>query len=214
MFFDSVDGISVKNTDSVTYNNLVVGADQGFAKIFGFTNLWFINSTTTVRQSVYCNSSHECTLSCSGYPVNFIRMIALFYTVSCDASCVTCEGQFSNNCLSCQAGTSLVSGYCCPFGCSACSSITVCTTCSQGSYRIATPNANNRCSCIRGYYENANGICVPCTFSQYCETCELSLGNLVCLSCKCANHREIVDNGVCACIAGYQENVDSPGPYC
>ena len=139
-----------------------------------------------------------------------------FLCSSCDSSCSTCSGPLSTNCVTCTSGSPSVSGVCtvvCPNGCSACSSSTTCTTCTANVHRFAFPDSSHKCPCISGYYENSSGNCVSCPFSQYCETCELSTGNIACLTCRCANHREVI-NGFCKCISGYQEDTGSPGPNC
>ena len=99
----------------------------------------------------------------------------------------------------------------CPSGCE-CLSGSTCTSCKSTTHRVDSP-VSNACPCIAGYYEAADKTCTSCPLSSKCETCQLSGGSVVCLSCKCKNYRELNESGACVCMAGYHE--DNPvGQYC
>ena len=102
----------------------------------------------------------------------------------CDGSCASCYGASDDNCLAC----------------------------SPKSNRVAVVDANNRCPCLPHFYEDESGNCVQCP--PTCETCQLTGGSPVCLTCVCAQHREFNSGaGTCDCKDGFEPDAN-PKPYC
>ena len=143
---------------------------------------------------------------------------------ACHASCKTCSGTASTNCLSCYSGKFFlasnnscvscnVDGYyqdtiaqtchTCDLSCQTCSgsAATSCLTCYSGKYMLT---ANNSCvSCnINGYYQDTlTQTCEACDAS--CKTCSGSAATN-CLSCYSGKYLLTANNSCVSCdVVGY-----------
>ena len=143
----------------------------------------------------------------------------------CDATCLTCTGAGSSDCLTCQSARFFINDQClcydgnysfadgscglCDASCSTCSlSPTNCTTCSANMTLL-----NSQCIssvCALDSYISSSGNCASC--SLYCQTCNGSEA-YNCLSCFPGMHVP-GGYGYCQCIDGTYLSSISPNLTC
>ena len=99
---------------------------------------------------------------------------------NCDASCLTCNGPNSGNCLTCRPAEFFYQNTCvasCPV-----------STVTQGSQCVA--------SCVEGYYPDGSRICRRCEAS--CKTCNGPLASN-CLSCEATGAVPLYNSALRTC---------------
>lgn len=137
--------------------------------------------------------------------------------VSCNPTCVTCNGPNANNCTTCDStpavGTNriLINGYCqcidkyysdsnagyscslCHYSCTTCSgpSSNNCLSC---SINVGRSLSSNTCGCRSGYTDNGQSEACVCTNPLPNGTCSVPI------SCQ---QNQIVVNNTCQCASGY-----------
>ncbi|EAS03999.2 EGF-like domain protein (macronuclear) [Tetrahymena thermophila SB210] len=187
------------------------------------------SSCSSLSQCITCNPYNPLivqsppTCACKdGYYLDSINQICQ----KCHASCNTCNGPFSNQCLTCSnypaystldPNTGLCNcspgyyrtseGTCsqCSQYCNSCeNSSTQCTSCDATQNRIL--NSNAQCVCISGYAEDSTSTkCLQCTSAKCASCSKANLGK--CTSCIIENGIQLVLNGNnCSCPSGYYDN--------
>jgi proprotein convertase subtilisin/kexin type 5 len=137
----------------------------------------------------------------------------------CDATCATCTGGSSNNCLTCKANGQIVNGGCvcvagyymdstgtckrCDLSCQTCNGGTVnsCLLCNTN----ALIQTDRSCKCLTGYtYNPTTGACNAITCHNTCFTCNnpTSTGCTQCKTGAFADQRPVhlcyrIYNGYC-----------------
>ncbi|KRX07476.1 Insulin-like growth factor binding protein, N-terminal [Pseudocohnilembus persalinus] len=159
------------------------------------------NSDCQSCSSGYYLANNSCSTTCPNglFPNNVTNECD-----SCDATCETCSGPASNECITCKSSPqhyfmssdsscyeTCPDGYyasditnpksCeqCPSGCATCTSNSDCQSCSSGYYLV-----NNSCSttCPSGLFQNdVTNECDSC--DSTCETCSGPASN-ECITCK------------------------------
>ena len=130
-------------------------------------NTQFSGSSFSVASSTTGNSMSFNYLLTPTYACNISTPYQIINQSSCVATCP--DPSFANNAtLTCDA---------CPTGCSACTSLTFCSTCSSGYFL----RADNLCytTCPNGYVENnvsntcdtCSTGCMTCTNGSHCTQC-------------------------------------------
>lgn len=168
---------------------------------------------------VTCSNSNTCTscpggfnLDQNGNCISSCPSATTYYDtatrqcLNCSATCYSCKGPLSTNCLSCYPPLQLFSGSCvstCPFGYYSTLSYT-CEPCSTNCASCMT-NANNCTVCPSGFYlqTNSNGVSncfVQCPSGTYLDTTAH-----VCHNCNvsCVNCTGPNDNNCISCSDGF-----------
>ncbi|CAD8081934.1 unnamed protein product [Paramecium primaurelia] len=143
----------------------------------------------------------------------------------CHSTCLTCDGNFESNCLSCdsQINRYLVDKQClCKNGyfedkdqgclksclnqlyCYACDELDQCLQCLPDLNRILL---NKQCSCQQDYQENSSTKLCEMICHYSCLTCSQPLSSNSCIQCQPKNvtFRELKDESNCVCIDGYRD---------
>ena len=170
-----------------------------------------------------CSSLSNCAACNSAYYLSGVQCL------SCNPSCLTCNGGLANNCLSCIPGSLLYQGSCvasCPNGsyqnssnscsncspeCSICASLSSCSGCTSNYYLSGTQCLSCNPSCLTCNGGLANN-CLSCTAGGflYSGTCVTScmVGTYQSSSNTCSNCNAgcsaCSSSTLCsACISGY-----------
>ena len=109
----------------------------------------------------------------------------------------------TTNACECQVGFIQNGAICdaCPVKCGACTTPTVCSTCSDATTRTLA----NNCDCNPGFYHSGTAIRPACP--TLCLTCSSAT---VCLTCNPNLNRALV-NGQCVCATGFFQVVNPDG---
>jgi len=137
-----------------------------------------------------CSSLVSCSACAQNYYLFGIQCL------SCNPTCLTCNGGLNTNCLTCNVGSLLYYSSCisscpsatfqdtisscadCPTGCSICSSLVSCSACSQ-NYDLSGLQCYSICP-SNAYFNVSLSQCILCDNS--CLTCSNS-GSSSCNSC-------------------------------
>ena len=127
--------------------------------------------------------------------------------VSCDATCLTCSGALSTNCLSCNSNAGLGSGHACQCNSGYYMNVATCSACFANCTTCSGPDSNQCSSCPSNAQLTAGGTCM-CTSLYYSTGASCAACAVTCTSCKgpadtdcltCQSNAALQADGSCDC---------------